>query len=87
MQLIKDILSTSITLHLYCVVLIAIAYLLVHCNRHNPSFAILAFLLNYIPVLTTAFGHIFFYKVGGGRTQKLLLSFITTWRCPRKEKR
>ncbi|MGD6773032.1 M50 family metallopeptidase [Staphylococcus simulans] len=73
MQLIKDILSTSMTLHLYWVVLIAIAYLFVHRNRHKPSFAILDIILNYIPVLTHEFGHILFNKISGGHTEDLVI--------------
>ncbi|WP_105993448.1 M50 family metallopeptidase [Staphylococcus simulans] len=73
MQLIKDILSTSMTLHLYWVVLIAIAYIVTHQKRHSSSFAMLDIILNYIPVLTHEFGHILFNKISGGHTEDLVI--------------
>lgn len=73
MQLLKDLLTTHMTLHLYLVVIIAMIYLIVHHYRHHQALAILDIMLNYIPVLTHEFGHILFNKISGGHTQDLVI--------------
>lgn len=73
MQLFTEIISTSMTLHLYLVVIIAVLYLAVHHYRNRPSLAFLDIFLNYIPVLTHEFGHIVFNKISGGHTEDLVI--------------
>ena len=42
-------------------------YLVSHYYQRHPLFSILDIFLNYIPVLTHEFGHVFFNRLSGGR--------------------
>ncbi|OEK58953.1 M50 family metallopeptidase [Staphylococcus equorum] len=70
---VNEFLSTSVTLHLYWIVFIAILYIVIHAYRNNRVFKALDIYLNYIPVLTHEFGHIIFNKISGGRANDLVI--------------
>ena len=65
--------SSSIQLHLYWIVLVAIIYIIIHTYRNKPINQFLDIYFNYIPVLTHEFGHILFNKLSGGRARDLVI--------------
>ncbi|MCU5746909.1 M50 family metallopeptidase [Staphylococcus sp. SQ8-PEA] len=73
MNLLHILLTRSIQLHTYILVLIAITYILIHHYRYKPVIKTLDIYLNYIPVLTHEFGHILFNKISGGRAKDLVI--------------
>lgn len=65
--------SSSIQLHLYWIIFIAILYIVIHTYRNKSINPILDIYFNYIPVLTHEFGHILFNKLSGGKPRDLVI--------------
>lgn len=64
---------SEINMHMYVMILIAILYIVVHAFRDTKYGSIIDIYLNYIPVLTHEFGHIFFNRISGGRAKDLVI--------------
>src|SRR5699024_9526587 len=65
--------SSSIQLHLYWIILVAIIYIIIHTYRNKSINQLLDIYFNYIPVLTHEFGHILFNKLSGGKARDLVI--------------
>lgn len=70
---VNEFLSTSVTLHLFWIVSIAVLYIVIHAYRSNRVLKVVDIYLNYIPVLTHEFGHIIFNKISGGKANDLVI--------------
>lgn len=66
-------LSLEIEMHMYIIVIVAMLYIIVHAFRDTKYGSFFDIYLNYIPVLTHEFGHIFFNRISGGRAKDLVI--------------
>ena len=73
MQTLHTWLGATFELHIEYVILIALAYILIHYYRNKSFVRYFDIILNYIPVLTHEMGHILFNKIGGGKARDLVI--------------
>ncbi|MBH9580833.1 M50 family metallopeptidase [Staphylococcus felis] len=65
--------ASPLPISLYLLCLITFIYLVCHYYQHKFPFSVLDIALNYIPVLTHEFGHVFFNRISGGRVVDLVI--------------